>query len=355
MTNKSENNYYQQHLTFSEIVEAVLKFNGFELEDVPKGNRAYDYIGTLDKIKVFIEIKSYSTKYPQLDLLKNAYQRLSDQKEKDTTRLLLIVSSFINPSLKEEIFNESGVIVWDASSLLTLAYNFSSIYVNLATFLSDILNSPIGEPLVVDSKQRELLIDSLKTTNSDKKKTPIKSRGKNLCDELNKLSAGKKDATKFEDKCIDILKYLFDNNIDLALWEKQPTTDDSLHRFDLLCRIISSTHNNFWTQLSNDFHTRYVLFEFKNYSDKIKQGQIYTTEKYLFLTALRSVSFIIAKNGFDVNSMKAAKGALKEAGKLIVILTPKDLCEMLTLKDNGDEPEQILRQKIDQILVTLTR
>jgi hypothetical protein len=38
-----------------------------------------------------------------------------------------------------------------------------------------------------------------------------------------------------------------------------------------------------------------------------------------------------------------------------VILTVKDICEMLKLKDKGDEPSIILRAKIDEMLIKLTR
>ena len=46
---------------------------------------------------------------------------------------------------------------------------------------------------------------------------------------------------------------------------------------------------------------------------------------------------------------------LKESGKLIVILTAADICDMLSLKDQGKEPANILRDKIDEMLIALTR
>ena len=131
-------------------------------------------------------------------------------------------------------------------------------------------------------------------------------------------------------------------------------TDDGLNRNDLLCRIISY-ENNFWFELANDFHTRYIVFEFKNYTDTVKQTEIFTTEKYLFLTALRSVSFIISRNVADDNAKTAAKGALKEVGKLIIILDNNDMCEMLAFKDRGDEPSIVLQRKIDDVLIRLNR
>jgi len=141
---------------------------------------------------------------------------------------------------------------------------------------------------------------------------------------------------------------------ELELWKNQNKTEDSLHIFDLLCRLRPS-RKNFWEELLTDFKSRYVVFEFKNYTDPISQKEIYTTEKYLFRTALRSVAFIVAKNDGHVHSYKAAGGALKESGKLIVIISATNLCEMLSMKDGGTEPSELLRDKVDQLLIEMTR
>ncbi len=96
-------------------------------------------------------------------------------------------------------------------------------------------------------------------------------------------------------------------------------------------------------------------FEFKNYSDKITQKEIYTTERYLYSKALRNVAIIIAKNGFDENSIWAAKGSLRENGKLILPITPDDLKQMLELKSKQEDPSECLLNKIDSFLAELEK
>lgn len=339
---------------FEKLVQTIFKKNGFTTK-IPSKDKGYDFLATIDNTFAYVEVKFYKSKLPKIDLLRQAYRRLLSQKDNENAKLILVVSSYVTPSLKEEIFKESGVIIWDAKTLFALAFDFSTIYYDLEGILIRAFNGQLDDLIIVDTNFKSTIIPSLKNASTNIKQKKTDDKGDKLCKELNALNPGQPVATKFEDKCTEILKYLFDNNTDLTLWKLQPTTDDGLSRFDLLCRIISSHENTFWTELAHDFHTRYVLFEFKNYTEKIKQGQIYTTEKYLFLTALRSVSFIIAGNGADDNAIKAAKGALKEAGKLIVILTAKDICEMLKLKDKGDEPSIILRAKIDEMLIKLTR
>lgn len=339
---------------FEKLVAKIFEHNGFKV-NIPKKESGYDLFVSLENTIAFVEIKFYRSKHPKLDLLKQAYRRLLSQKNNENTKLILVVSSYVTPSLKNEIFKESGVIIWDAKTLFALAYDYSVLYYELESILIRVYNRNVDDLSSVDSIFKNSIISSFKSSESKVKQKASINKGEILCKALNNLEPGKKDAYNFEKKCIQILKYLFENNSDLTLWKTQPTSDDELHRYDLLCRIISAQENNFWTELANDFHTRYVLFEFKNYTNQIKQGQIYTTEKYLFLTALRTVCFIITRNGADNNAFKAAKGALKEVGKLIVILTAKDICDMLKLKDNGDEPSEILRLKIDEMLIKLTR
>ena len=52
-----------------------------------------------------------------------------------------------------------------------------------------------------------------------------------------------------------------------------------------------------------------MIFEFKNYSEKITQKEIYTTERYLYAKALRSVAIIVSANGYEENAYWAAKGS----------------------------------------------
>ncbi len=105
-----------------------------------------------------------------------------------------------------------------------------------------------------------------------------------------------------------------------------------------------------------DFVVSYIVFEFKNYGKKITQREIYTTEKYLFGTALRKVAIIISRQGNDDHALQAAKGSLRESGKLILCLSDADLLEMAAIKLQGsDEPAVFLSNMLDRLLVHLEK
>ena len=161
------------------------------------------------------------------------------------------------------------------------------------------------------------------------------------------------DYTRYESLCVDVLKYLFDD--ELALWKVQERTYDNLYRFDLICRIKDGSVSGFWKTIEQFFNSKYVVFEFKNYREQITQREIYTTEKYLYLKALRGVAIIISCHGTDNNAEKAIRGSLRENGKLILGVDNKGLIKMIESKNNGEEPSSYLYDKLDTMLVDLEK
>ena len=98
-----------------------------------------------------------------------------------------------------------------------------------------------------------------------------------------------------------------------------------------------------------------MLFEFKNYAGKIKQGQILTTEKYLLENGLRRVAFILTRRGAEGDALKMTQGAMREHGKLLLIIDDEQLCEMLLMKDRGEDPSDKLFDLADDFLLKLPR
>ena len=176
---------------------------------------------------------------------------------------------------------------------------------------------------------------------------------KSLIEELRMCQAGKPMARSFEVICKKMLENIFSD--DLALWKEQQTSNQDLYRFDLLCRIKDGNQKTFWGILERYFNSKYLVFEFKNYSDKVTQKEIYTTEKYLYAKALRSVGIIIAANGYNENACWAAKGSLRENGKLIMLLDVEDLIQMNQMKIAQDDPSDYLLGKLDDLLSNLEK
>ena len=70
-------------------------------------------------------------------------------------------------------------------------------------------------------------------------------------------------------------------------------------------------------------------------------------------SALRSVAIIVARNGYDSGARRAIQGALREAGKLIIVLDLEDVLRLLRAKDSGLEPSDLLVEYFDGLLTAM--
>lgn len=166
---------------------------------------------------------------------------------------------------------------------------------------------------------------------------PPSNEGARLADALDAIAPGNVDSADkiYEKLCVEALKLLFGE--DLTGWKSQSSIDMGFQRVDLIARI-QPEKSPFWLTLVADFHARYVVFEFKNYAGKISEDQIYSTERYLYATALRSVAIIIARNGIKESAERAVRGALREQGKLLLCLSQAEFSAMLRGFDEGNDP-----------------
>ena len=258
---------------------------------------------------------------------------------------ILVISSYVKPEHIAEL-EKLGISVISRSEIFNMASGSIELTEKVSALLEDrneSVNRINNQEKIIESKP----VDFSKATEflnliSDK---PC------FCSQLKTIPSGKKGWSDYEKKCTEIIKYLFE--LDLTGWKQQQRTDDGINRFDLVTRI--RTISDFWLFICNELNSRYVVFEFKNYKLKISQGQILTTEKYLHKRALRSVAFIVSRQGVSENALKFSQGAMREHGKLIVTLTDEDLCNMIDMKEKGDDPNDYMFEKIDTFLMSLPR
>jgi len=181
--------------------------------------------------------------------------------------------------------------------------------------------------------------------------SPKVSIAERLISEINAIPLSNEGAKAFEVKCKEIIEFLFAPNV--SALTTQSATDEKLHIFDLIGRI--TAENEFWETLQNHFRAKYVIFEFKNYAEQITQVQIHSTEKYLYLPAMRPVAIIVSRHGANENAHRASRGALREHGKVILNLSVKDICSMLQMKDGGDIPSDYMTTILDDMLMKIER
>lgn len=361
---KKTNEYVQLGIEFEKFCKEMLISLGYNINSEVEACDYYQdrMITPPDKIlypdikicsndkSVYIEIKIYRTITPDYSMLVQAVEQIKQfSLEKSKTQFVLLIANPIKSEIITDIKSTYGVDIIDKSIIENSIYDNQKLLNSFYYFTSCIPQTV--NPSQYQSNSTIFDIIKIVTPKSKKNINQYKQQYQTFEQNLKNIKPGKKDASKYEKLITDILKYLFEK--DLSVWASQLMTDDGLYKYDLVCRI--NPGNTFWDSLISDFHSRYVVFEFKNYNEQIKQTQIYTTEKYLYKTALRNICFLIARNGADKNAIKASKGVLRETGKLLIILSEKDLLNMVALKDKGDSPSDYLYELLDKYLLKIEK
>lgn len=347
------------YIEFENLVKEYFIKNDYKVETLNQDNnfavKSYDMKIFKDSSKHLVEIKFYRSRHIPMKVLQdsiNILRNYLDSEHYSDFTGILIVNSVLSPQLVLQLFTDYKIEIWDrnyfAKKLENLSFDLKEKFEKLllktqqGTDISPVLKEV--NDIIFEINYKKNNVGKVKIS-----KPPIK--GEILWEELSLIKCGKSYWKNYEDKVSEILKYLFSE--DLALWEKQPRTDDELSRFDMICRIASK--DDFWNSIITSFNSRFILFEFKNYCKEISQNEIYTTERYLYTKALRAVAFIIARDGGNNNAVAAAKGSLKEHGKLIIILKNNDLHNMIKMKDAGHNHNDYLADKLDSWLISLSR
>lgn len=297
---------------------------------------------------ILVELKVHRSKRIAERALQNALLQMRQMMEASSAAEGIVV--FTQPIDQRYLADlPPGVTVWDLEELVRQTRNFPSLSAELAELLRIL---QVGAERSPEDAGRRTVTAVAELLEEDDVATPGPAAGALIVAELKTLDAGRPDASAFEKVCQRALELMFGN--DFAGWRPQNQVDAGFHRMDLIGRLVAN-ENPFWSTLANDFRTRYVVFEFKNYTDEISQEQIYTTEKYLFAAALRSVALIVARSGVSASAMKAIRGSLREQGKLILAVSLDEFCSMLLKRDAGGDPTDTLYDKLDDILMTIGR
>lgn len=329
---------------FEALIQRVLEVNGFSVMkfDDPRGIGGFDFVGELAGENWAIEVKFYRTARAQVTLIESAAARLIHRAiTAQTWKGMLVVSSSVPSSLRINLEQKYDVTIVDRPDLLAWAAAEPSL-VDEITALLELEPSESVEGRAPDLRA---------ATRITGRAPPLDTHGTELCGKLKALPRGKTAWRDYEELCTEILKYLFPN--DLLGWHTQKRTDDGLNRFDFVCRIRPTTE--FWSFLIDHLDSRYVLFEFKNYLGQVKQGQILTTEKYLLEKGLRRAAIILTRAGAEKEAVRMTQGAMRENGKLMLIVDDKKVCEMLHMKERGEDPTDCLFELADDFLLSLPR
>lgn len=334
----------------SEIVAQIFEANGYVMHSQAMVGMAKqsvgecDYIAERDHRLYCLEIVLSRDPFPKAYLLARAAEKVATRYAIDAYTPVLVVVGKVSKKAREAIKEKpecSSVVIVSISNLLYMLEGHSKLREGFLAALPFSLDDVV--PLAPK-------IDVARVREEERKDESYDDLIERLC---NWQTNRKSNATSYEELCGDVLQKLFAE--DLSLWRAQEPSNDGLFRFDLFCKIKHGNNREFWQMAERYFNSKYIVFEFKNYKEKITQEQIFTTVKYLYAKALRSVAIMVAVKGADNHADKAVRGILREEGKLILVLSNQDLIAMLEMKREKKEPSDYLSEKLDTMLISLEK
>jgi hypothetical protein len=342
--------------SLEKIVEILLEREGYKIEKSSELTAGHDFLGVTPKGEKFIgEFWFFRTRDVSGFSMAIRTGILRAQLVRAQLGLALLITNASLDEAQIKQFNADGIEVWDYRTLLAKAFKYPGVFILLNKALQE------SQPLASSTVRRVIVEDRdirVEASEAEAEAQIFASEFfvseenyRRLVRELNSISASKANAIKFEKKCEEIIKVIFAGEV--FSWSAQKKTKSTMHRYDLIGRIRSQT--DFWSTLQKHFNAKYVIFEFKNYSDTISQREIYSTEKYLYVKAMRTLAIIVSPNGADENAMEACRGALKEQGKVILSLTVAQILSMLKIRLEGGDPSDILVEVLDEMLMTIDR
>ncbi|MGO7169606.1 restriction endonuclease [Rhizobium leguminosarum] len=349
-------------LIFEALCEAIFKELGFNVEHNSDRDWGVDISAEKDGELVLAEVKWTHRPMVYVRLLRDWVPSASKVSAPSNATVRLLVSGTVDAASRAWAEGEFGIRIWDREDLLSLPIGDDMRSVMSALFsLSD--DAPAG---FLDATAREALEATLQAyivrndINISTRRPALKLIGR-----LKNMPSGAADAKRYEELCFEIMDFLFGGSLVNPLL--QPSTDDDLSIMDIIYRVSPTANNIIWNTITRDFRARVIVFECKNYTDAIGPMQVYTTERYMSLKALRPLCFMVTREKPKPNAYLAAQAALRDSGRLVVFLDDKDLTDMLLLRESqllhrpgteewiGKDPAEHLDQKIYELLATMPR
>jgi hypothetical protein len=321
--------------------------------------------------KTVVEVKLYRSRAPNPLDVNRACERLSAARAALNADHAMLVCNLPRKQMPNEADLPGGVILLPFDDLISLSKSDVELFGALIELERELNSSlrdfdrPIELASGRDPSDASSALSSLGLVveRPGGPPPPPPRRGHDLAQELLEIPAGKgKRVTLtsgrsavpwalFEEVCLEALKYIFEDILDR--WQKQKAVAGEANRFDAVAKITGD--DVFSRTLIEDFSSRYVLFEFKNYSERVRPNLVHITEKYLFPKALRATAIMISPKGLHPDATSATHGALRDAGKLVLDLKVEHLCDMLEAKDNGTTPSAAMERLLDEFLLAVGR
>jgi hypothetical protein len=149
----------------------------------------------------------------------------------------------------------------------------------------------------------------------------------------------------FEDAGITALSHLFVPP--LAEPTIQPRSFSGIDRRDAVYPNRNLTAETFWGQLHIELKARLVLVEFKNYDiQELSKDEVDQTRNYL-TKPFGKLALICCRREPSKAALLRRNQVYTQEDKVILFITEETLCEMLRMKERGEDPARLIVELVE--------
>lgn len=310
---------------FESLIFDLLNAEGLSVQKTPPTrDGGCDFVAKTTNIfgseeKIIIESKFYRNQKISIDILRSLYGLSIAEK---VNKVLLVTNSELTNASKDFLINSTpNISVWEGHELIRKLFSHPKLVEKYF---------PVKTPIKKES---------IKLIDDDLEYIQILSKRLDDCPE------GKEGWKIYEDICIDILNYLFVPP--LGEPKIQSRRESGIDIRDAIYPNRNSNEN--WRFIRDDYDAKYIVFEFKNYSEdgsEIDKHALLQIDDYLKRTIGR-FGIICSKKMPNMSGLEKRKDIFIENNKLILFVNNENLKEMLLRKHKKLDPADVLIDLID--------
>jgi hypothetical protein len=160
---------------------------------------------------------------------------------------------------------------------------------------------------------------------------------------LSDIACGRAGWYAYQKVCGEILEYLFCPPL------KTPIPESSniprINRRDFV--VPNYVPDEFWHFMRLHYRADYIVVDAKNHCGQANKTHVLQLANYLSPHGTGLFGMIVTRNGMDRGGMYTCREQWMLHSKMIITLNDDDLRQMLENKKSGLDPEDVVRQKIE--------
>ncbi|MFH8402220.1 hypothetical protein [Streptomyces sp. wa1064] len=162
-------------------------------------------------------------------------------------------------------------------------------------------------------------------------------------EKLLQLPRGKGSWSPYQKLCRDIAEFLFCPPLRSPIWESSNAAEVNKRDFILP----NYATGGFWKFLREKYHADYVVVDAKNYQEGVEKKEVLQIANYLSLHGTGLFALIMTREDPRESGSYTIRDQWIQHGKLIVTLNDREVEQMLVDKSFGNDPSELIRQKIE--------